>query len=461
MLDLVVILVLTHSAFADVGFEIDQPIGSATAPLTLLPRDATTAHACLDGSPYGYYFVPSSTNSTKWTISIQGGGWCYDEDDCASRGKTHLGSSKLFPASAGCGCMNVDADADPDQADPRDATCNCVFLPYCDGASFSGFRTDPWPVPSAPNETLMFRGIKNFDETFAAALELGLKDATELVVTGGSAGGLSTFLHMDRAAAALRVATGHDNTPVRGAPVVGFFLDHDNYVHDENNYTARMKYIYGMQNLTFGADGGLTAACEKVYPDDPHYCPSKSFMSDSKPSSSSRAHAAGFMSPHMQSVVQTPFYVFNSRFDSWQLANELQTKWDTADEQARRCACHGACTPRDPTVRSFHASCQQAAVLRYGDDFNKQFEPVMAPEKAHGAFITTCQRTKRVHRRSSHSCAFCALSEASAVRLRRHLSWLLVVVAAARRQDCIPALRRLVRQSYFRTMACASDVCMQ
>ena len=35
------------------------------------------------------------------------------------------------------------------------------------------------------------------------ALEHGLKDATELVVTGGSAGGLATFLHMDRAAAAV------------------------------------------------------------------------------------------------------------------------------------------------------------------------------------------------------------------------------------------------------------------
>ena len=31
--------------------------------------------ACLDGSPYGFYFSPSQKGSTKWTISINGGGW--------------------------------------------------------------------------------------------------------------------------------------------------------------------------------------------------------------------------------------------------------------------------------------------------------------------------------------------------------------------------------------------------
>ena len=52
------------------------------ANLTFLPQDATTTAthaACLDGSPYGFYFAPSKTGSTKWTVSINGGGW-YRED---------------------------------------------------------------------------------------------------------------------------------------------------------------------------------------------------------------------------------------------------------------------------------------------------------------------------------------------------------------------------------------------
>ena len=83
----------------------------------MLPQDAGDASpACLDGSKYGFYFVPSTTNSTKWTISIEGGGWCYDEDACFSRSKMSLGSSKSWAKTAGCGCMNVEGDGHYNQA---------------------------------------------------------------------------------------------------------------------------------------------------------------------------------------------------------------------------------------------------------------------------------------------------------------------------------------------------------
>lgn len=78
------------------------------ATLTLLPQDeGDLSPASLDGSPYGFYFAPSKTGSTKWTISIEGGGWCYDEIGCYNRSKTRLGSSKKLNATAGCGCMNT------------------------------------------------------------------------------------------------------------------------------------------------------------------------------------------------------------------------------------------------------------------------------------------------------------------------------------------------------------------
>ena len=41
--------------------------------LHLVPQtEGDLSPACLDGSPYGFYFVPSTTNSTKWTVSISG-----------------------------------------------------------------------------------------------------------------------------------------------------------------------------------------------------------------------------------------------------------------------------------------------------------------------------------------------------------------------------------------------------
>ena len=58
------------------------------------------------------------------------------------------------------------------------------------------------PTTGVPaNATVYFRGIKNFDGVLDFAMAHGMGDASELVVTGGSAGGLSTFLHTDRAAA--------------------------------------------------------------------------------------------------------------------------------------------------------------------------------------------------------------------------------------------------------------------
>ena len=123
-------------------------------------------------------------------------GWCYNETLCAKRANSSLGTSKVVPEHGSCACMYYDASGN------NENDCNCAHLYYCDGASFSGYREAPWPVKDSPNrfKQLMFRGLRNFDATLDYLVEKGMGKATELVVTGGSAGGLSTFLHTDRAA---------------------------------------------------------------------------------------------------------------------------------------------------------------------------------------------------------------------------------------------------------------------
>ena len=320
----------------------DLPFASGGAgDLVLVPQDkGALSPACLDGSPYGFYFVPSPTNSTKWTVSISGGGWCYNESLCLERAGTGLGSSKKWAQQMGCGCMNLKDGATWEDEDPIDHDCNCIYSPYCDGASFAGYREAPWPVPDSPGQALTFRGIKNFDALMDATLERMGGTAEELVLTGGSAGGLSTFLHLDRAAKRF----DPKKTRVTGAPVVGYFLDHDDFFKDENNYTAWMKYIYGMQNLTSGPDGGLSEACVEANPEDPHYC---------------------FMSPHENPFIETPFFVFNSKFDAWQIGNELQLK-------------------------SWNTTAEMGAITTYGKDFDAAFEVVTKRAPRNGGFITTC-----------------------------------------------------------------------
>jgi hypothetical protein len=331
-------------------------------PKVLLPQD--DGSAALDGSPMAVYFSPSASGSTKWTISIDGGGWCDDEVDCLCRSKGSLGSSTKQPAENWCLCSNVN-----DSGDGYEQDCNCLRLPYLDGASFSGYRAKPWAVPNS-TETLHFRGIRNFDAAVNFALSKGMSKATDFVLSGGSAGGLSTFLHADRVAARLK-AEAPGCKKIRAAPIVGYFLDHDNFKHTTGlpggpnspqwakpgtgaTYTTWMKYVYKMQNMTFGADGGLTAACKAKFPTEPGLC---------------------FMSPHMQEFIETPFFMFNSKYDAWQLGNIFQSNWETKEEQA--------------------------GVLQYGKDFMKQLAPVYLPASdgggsgsggkgKNGGMITSC-----------------------------------------------------------------------
>lgn len=61
----------------------------------------------LDGSPYGFFHYESSA-SNRWTIYLQGGGWCYDEIDCLCRSKSSMGSSTKLPPTwvAQTDCLN-------------------------------------------------------------------------------------------------------------------------------------------------------------------------------------------------------------------------------------------------------------------------------------------------------------------------------------------------------------------
>lgn len=164
----------------------------------------------------------------------------------------------------------------------------------------------------------------------------------KVVVSGESAGGLSTFLHVDRVAAKLRSRAPNCKV-VRGAPVVGFFLDHDNINNSKSNYTAKMKYIYSMQNLTTERNGGtISTSCVQAHSDSPHLC---------------------FMSPHMHGFIKTPYFVFNSKYDLWQIENEIQIRLN------------------DPRSRK--------AVVAYGVDFLKQFASV-TKESQNGGMITSC-----------------------------------------------------------------------
>jgi hypothetical protein len=99
-------------------------------------------------------------------------------------------------------------DADP-AVNPDFAFFNRVVLYYCDGASFSGDKDEPYVYPKT-NQTLYFRGARVLDALLDALIQdHGLNKATDVLLSGGSAGGLSTYLHADYVGGYLKVRCVH------------------------------------------------------------------------------------------------------------------------------------------------------------------------------------------------------------------------------------------------------------
>lgn len=156
-------------------------------------------NACLDGSPFGYY-VAANASSDDWVIDIDGGGWCDSAVSCVTRiaSSSRLASSTTWAAvGSGSGITSGSPTDNPDYH-----TFNRVNFPYCDGSSFTSHREQPLSVQHGGNTTLLhMRGWNNLHAAVASLKrDHSMRRVKRLVVTGGSAGGTSTFLHTDHLA---------------------------------------------------------------------------------------------------------------------------------------------------------------------------------------------------------------------------------------------------------------------
>jgi hypothetical protein len=228
---------------------------------------------CLDGSP-GMVYVRKGVGdgANKWYIHHQGGGWCESLDDCLGRSKGGLGSSKGYkPTSAQNGGYFSTSPVD----NPMMYNWNSVFMPYCDGGSFSGNNDTVQPYQGA---TLHWRGKRIREAVYEELIaNHGLKSATDVVISGCSAGGLATFLHTDQWCDAL--AGDAKGVKCVGMPDSGFFLDYqaddvpetppsppevsDSFTSRRvlntipGNYHAGLKWCFE----TFNATAGVNPAC--------------------------------------------------------------------------------------------------------------------------------------------------------------------------------------------------------
>lgn len=246
-------------------------------------QDAVAKGAvCLDGSPPAYHLALGfGSGINNWLIQIEGGGWCNNVTTCLERKNTRLGSSKqMVKELSFSGILSNKQKFNPDFYN-----WNKIKVRYCDGASFTG---DVEAVNPATN--LHFRGERVWLAIVEDLLAKGMKNAQNAILSGCSAGGLTSILHCDKFRSLLPSIT-----KVKCLSDAGYFIN--------------TKDVSGAQHIeTFYSEVVATHGSAKNLP----------------PSCTSRLRPGlCFFPQNVASQIQTPIFFVNAAYDSWQIKNIL------------------------------------------------------------------------------------------------------------------------------------------
>ncbi|GER40101.1 pectinacetylesterase family protein [Striga asiatica] len=286
---IVPILVVWSKCRAE-SFEVDEafvneinetyaaPPGALMVGLTLIHGAAAKEAVCLDGTLPGYHLHRGfGSGANNWIVNLEGGGWCNNIRTCVYRKKMKRGSSNYFEKEIPfTGILSDKASQNPDFFN-----WNRVKIRYCDGGSFSGDSENK-------GAGLQFRGQRIWQAAIEDLMSKGLRNANQALLSGCSAGGLSTILHCDEFRD-LFPAT----TKVKCFSDAGLFLD---AVDVSGGHTLRNFYA-GVVSL-HGAAKNLPKTCHL----DPTSC---------------------FFPENLILKIKTPLFILNAAYDTWQVQQSL------------------------------------------------------------------------------------------------------------------------------------------
>lgn len=293
---------------------------SAAVPPNILTSQLVEAEGvkCLDGTPQRYWIrkaAPGSANMSKWAFHFMGGGWCTSVESCTSRGfsdRCYVGSSNpgcflnetgnMLPGNLSAFNETMPITSIPSLLGARwsgglainDAATNpitydwnFVEMSYCSGGSYVGYNETATEVStSSGTQDMWFRGGTNMEAVFDhLEANHGLADASHVIVSGDSAGGLATYWHTDRIAKRLSKAF------TVGVPDSGFFLG---VPSDKPSWPLALQWIGQYMNGTEYLQETCVAEALRSGKDPTVVC---TLPED--------------VAPHIQS----PVFAFNSRFD--------------------------------------------------------------------------------------------------------------------------------------------------
>jgi hypothetical protein len=252
---------------------------------------------CLDGSPGFYYHRPGTgSGARRWFIHHEGGGWCTSLDDCLDRSRGHYGSSKAYERTVTEAAFEErftgKFSTDP-ELNPLMHNWNVIYFKYCDGASFSGRAFQP---TKHNGSMLHWRGNAILEAGVSDMLaNRGLDQATDVVISGCSAGGLAALLHCDFWSAQVH-SKGKTPSRVVCMPDSPFFVDYEG----PPRYASSLAWAFVQQNCTFGMSSACVAAEQPA---------SRCMFAE---------HAAKY--------VTSPVFMMQSVYDQWQIDNVLGSR---------------------------------------------------------------------------------------------------------------------------------------
>ena len=250
---------------------------------------------CLDGSGPLYYHIPGvDSGSKKWFIHFEGGGWCSSLYDCFSRSQTYLGSTLQDPMYRD---FSDGYFSNSESLNPLMFNWNKVFLRYCDGGSFSGNISSVYQ-----DHMLYFKGRQILDAIFEdLLLNRGLNFATDAVVSGCSAGGLASILHVDHLRDMMPM-----ETKVVAMPDSGFFLD---YAGGTMGFSFLIRWVF----QTMNSRDGVNKKCVEYY--------------------GKKEDWKCFFAEYTLPFVETPVFILQSKHDAWQIDWVLGSRSNTLVNQ--------------------------------------------------------------------------------------------------------------------------------
>ncbi|KAF7040846.1 hypothetical protein CFC21_050720 [Triticum aestivum] len=266
-----------------------RPTLSGAAPLepvavSLLAGAQEKGAVCLDGTPPGYHLQRGSGDgSGSWLVHLEGGGWCSTVKDCSGRRMSVLGSSNFMKPLQFTGHGIFDSD---EIYNPDFYNWNKVYVRYCDGASFAGDAEGQ----AQDGTTVYFRGLRIYEAVIGELMEKGLANATQVLFTGCSAGGLATILHCDDFSARFP-----QQVSVKCFADAGFFLDVKD-ISGERSFWSFYNRVVQLQNVRQVLHKDCLAN------KDPTEC---------------------FFPTELIKSIRTPMFILNSAYDSWQIQNVL------------------------------------------------------------------------------------------------------------------------------------------